>query len=278
MNTKISSFVNTPIIGLMLRKSSIQRINIEELGYVHPNGIVNFQSPKIAYKYAENKILQALNSPTPFERCLVIKNSSVIKEIDGTENEITLAFNNLSDSDYIIHGHPSGAPLGISDLCALLINEIKSVIALNKKGEYSRFDLIPQEWFNYLPDKKIREQYYYFERLAIIDKAQKDYNVFMNKFYENIEKEKEKVVKEIQESINLLPYPTRIKVCDWLNKNMQNISSIDEIPQTIHLILKRLIDTNKKNINKCINKMHQFWENNAYKYNVKYSTNYSNLE
>ena len=93
--------------NLLLQNHFLQKINPESLGYVCPNGQINFQTEKAALSYTKNTILKALKSGK--EREVITKDASVLKIFDGNEKSVTADFSEFPDIKGCIqhHGHPS---------------------------------------------------------------------------------------------------------------------------------------------------------------------------
>lgn len=65
----------------------VGKINPKELGYLCPNGIINFQTGESAMKYAKRTIVKELKS-TGKELGVITKDSRVLKTIQGDENRV----------------------------------------------------------------------------------------------------------------------------------------------------------------------------------------------
>ena len=50
-----------------LYKTSKGKIDTKSLGWIRPDGKINFQSEETALNYAKNRALQGLNAPIPYE-------------------------------------------------------------------------------------------------------------------------------------------------------------------------------------------------------------------
>lgn len=117
------------------------KINPKTLGYVCPNGTINFQTAESAQTYAKNRVMSALHEPKPFERAVLIEDSRIIGEIDGTTHHVKLDRKILDGHKDValVHGHPIGTPLSYDDYATLTANDrLNSIIAYNKRGEYSK--------------------------------------------------------------------------------------------------------------------------------------------
>lgn len=133
--------------SLLLQKHYLPKINLkslESLGYVCPNGQINFQTEKAALSYTKNTILKALKSGK--EREVITKDASVLKIFDGNENSVTAKFSEFPDIKGCIqhHGHPSNngyyaPPFSKADVNVFhMLNKVlgyKKSIVYNSLGE-----------------------------------------------------------------------------------------------------------------------------------------------
>lgn len=150
--------------GISLLKWQVPKgkINPKTLGYVCPNGTINFQTAETSQTYAKNRVLSALHAPNPFERAVFVEDSRIIGDINGTVHKVEFDSKNLLNGHNdvtLVHGHPIGTPLSDQDYaCLIANNRLNSIIAYNKRGEYSKmtkqkkpfvFRLFPQKvWDN----------------------------------------------------------------------------------------------------------------------------------
>lgn len=272
------NMVNVSRIEILLQKVPQKKISAAEVGYVCPDGAINFKTSNTAYTYAKNRVLQALHTPKPFERGLIIKGTSVIKEIDGNYLEVNVKTRDAEDADCFIHGHIIDTPLSLEDLTALLrTKHLKSIVALNRKGEYSKFEIKSSKWENVLP-RKFRQKLERYERIYNAKDAENDYNNYMAKSHEEFNTGLESISDEINQIMNNASDNTFIKISNWLDRfQYELVSDADEIPEDIRPVFEKFISFIKEDINKSVFKIHQFWEKYSHKYNVRYDTNYTNL-
>ena len=157
----------------MLWKAPKGKINPKTLGYVCPNGTINFQTAESAQTYAKNRVMSALHAPKPFERVVFVEDSRIIGEIDGTVHKVHFDHKIIEGHKDVslVHGHPTNTPLSDVDyFCLVANNELKSIIAYNKLGEYSKMTKKKKHWlFKLLPDK-----YYQILKITRMDVAKKD--------------------------------------------------------------------------------------------------------
>lgn len=153
-------------ISYLLREIPKGKVNPRTLGWIRPDGVINFQTSVVAQNYAKNRCLAALHEPKPVERAVFIEDSRIIGDVKGTAYHVKFDKKMLDGYKDVVsvHGHPVGTPLSPDDYSALIMDDrLKSVVAYNKRGEYSKmtkrkrpfiFKLLPQKvWDNV---KKIR--------------------------------------------------------------------------------------------------------------------------
>ena len=109
-------------ISYLLWKTPKGKVNPKTLGYVLPNGNINFQSAEKAYNYAKNCVMKALESDNQYERGLVIKGNTIIADVHGTQNEIKFADDLDLWGTTIVHGHPDNTPISLGDAPLLISN------------------------------------------------------------------------------------------------------------------------------------------------------------
>lgn len=136
------------------------KINTKGLGYVRPDKTINFETPEFAQMYAKNVIVRALNEPHPYEKGVFINGSTIVKEVNGSTDEINTNTTGLH-FDTMAHGHPDvmgkgkTAPHSANDIVALFENTPNGAtrsIVYNSLGEYAIIEKLPiSESYNQLP-------------------------------------------------------------------------------------------------------------------------------
>ena len=119
--------------GISLLKWQVPKgkINPKALGYVCPNGTINFQTAETAQTYAKNRVLSALQAPKPFERAVSVEDSRIIGDINGTVHKVEFDSKNLLNGHNdvtLVHGHPIGTPLS-DQVCKVQFFAPKFLIA-----------------------------------------------------------------------------------------------------------------------------------------------------
>ena len=125
--------------------------NSKFFGYVQPNGEISFESVNKAIQYAQNRCMQALDKPSPFERGIFIKDNRILKEVDGDASHIDIPFSTDFTKDTIfIHGHPENAWwLSYQDILTCLESKMKMIMAITEKGKYSSIKTNPDKIINF---------------------------------------------------------------------------------------------------------------------------------
>lgn len=136
------------ISSLMLKPQVLpKKIHVKKLGYVCPDGSINFQNVKSAHQYAKSVVVKALNQENPFERLVMLQGRHVMKQIDGNGSEVRLRLDPLTMlCDTIVHGHPDMLGKGVTgsfsenDVRTLFSNpfdRVRKIRVYNSAGEAS---------------------------------------------------------------------------------------------------------------------------------------------
>lgn len=136
------------VSSLLLRpKRIVGKIRAKDLGYIAPDGTINFRSVKKANAYAKSVVVDALNQNHPFERAVLIEGTRIIKQIDGNSREVRLYLDSSTIlCDTLVHGHPDMLGKGVTgtfseeDVRTLFYNPydmIRTIKIYNSAGEVS---------------------------------------------------------------------------------------------------------------------------------------------
>lgn len=139
----------------------IGKINPKELGYLCPNGVINFQTEESAIKYAKCAIVKELKA-TGKELGVITKDSRVLKSIQGDEERILMPLNDIPDIRGCAyhHGHPDfykGIASSFSPRDAksfLILNKVlgyNKYCVYNQLGEECSMEFKPSRVFDFLP-------------------------------------------------------------------------------------------------------------------------------
>ena len=218
-------------------------INSKELGYICPNGDIQFQSAETASQYAKNWVMQPLKNKNPYERFVAqhdniifyqSKGSQYSTEIDDIATQKILS---RFDSDIsIIHGHPNlpnhnfASPITSQDCIYLYKHKaFKDVVAYDQQGKFSK--LSKKGGANESPSRFLQK----FDNEVYPKKLMQRQNALLEKMnVSSLTSEEEKELFEIFDKL-------------------QKLSSSKQIAKNVH----------------------RFWVNNAEKLGLDYSTNYS---
>ena len=237
----------------------VSHINARELGYILPNGNINFLDEKIALKYAKNKIVQHLRKEGT-EYGVLVKGRYILGEAGGAKNSVNIGemenltkrfFNNsnLKRDVILLHGHPDiyaagkTAPLSPygGDLELAVAANLKSIIAYNSCGEFNRIDFLKNFSTNGL--KKLENE---FEELFIK-------KVTSPKNYKKL-----KELKNFENTENNIP--------SHLQKWLEQFLKKQEIKN------KKFLESEEY-----AKFIHEFYQKYLHKCGLKYTTNFNNL-
>lgn len=260
-----------PLYNPKLNKS----INMETLGYCLPDGKIKFRTNEVALKYAKNRVLHALHCKQPFERGIIISDSTILSEINGTYKSVDTNKELDCLNTIFIHGHPQDTPISQPDSKVLLLSNAKEIIAYNSKGEYSSLKKFIK------PDdasSKFKKFIFACKNLFNCTNAEVDYlgtwHEFKNKIGLNkkIKTIESKITKTFTEKSNHQYSEAFQKSLDlYENTGQENYFTL---PPHIRELVAELIKLDKEEIECSKEFTHNFWKENAYKYNLSYSTNY----
>ena len=263
-------------ISYLLWNAPKGKVNPKTLGYVLPNGNINFQTKESAYNYAKNCVMKALKSENPYERGLVIKGNTIVADVHGSQNEIRFADELDLWGTTIVHGHPDNTPISLGDAPLIVSNRAKKMVAINKNGEYSSLKLLPfkiSKLFSFLPTrlKSYIEHAYMYGNLAQIERAGKGiiskvnnevgFNSLINEIktvYKNADKPLKKIIREWDKD---------------LSRN--RIGDTSKIPMNIRHLFDRANELQLKAIPKQSKYVHELWQKHAKDFDMVYETNYS---
>lgn len=249
------------------------KINPKELGYIHPDGCIVFQTDKAAYKYAKNRVMQALHAKNPYERGVFVNKNIILDEINGdsckcdfAESKVYKQRNcglekeiDVNETIEFVHGHPDywskghTTPLSAgdgftfpSDYAVMIYNNLKKVTAYNSLGEFNTITWLGNKTKLEAFQKHSSDFWNYLAKL--LDK----------KDYEHYKDFMQKCIKYVQENNGQLS-----------EELIQEDQAI-----TLKIIEKASEFLRTERVQKIY---HKLWERNSLDYGVKYETNFSNL-
>ena len=253
------------------------KINPKTIGYICPNGNINFATKENALEYAKNYIVKALRSNPPYERGVVIKNSTIIANIDG--DAVKVNYGNIDLTDTIIaHGHPringDESPLSLGDVITSINNDVKEVIAYNQKGEFSKLTVLSHSKIL----SKLLPRFLHKRLLKIKHKIYTQVLTNMyNEFVDNLRieasgKDLNKIKKELNDIFQTADENTQQTFQKWSEEhNTKGYGDFSQLPANI----KEVIQDAYNFISLLRENMHSFWNNNAKTLNMRYKTNYT---
>lgn len=238
---------------------------------------VRFKTEGEAMDYAKGRVMDALHSPVPYERGVVVNGNTVVREVEGAGNQVNFGQDIIPKDSVIVHGHPQYTPISITDMTGLRSASSSSIIAYNPNGEYSKMSLVPKTWGKWLP-KKIREYLYKCYEKGNAKLARKEYNQYMSSMDKGLKEQATKVGQELQELYGSSDEATQKIIRKYLKK-YQKDSTVDpsDLPENVKQIFDKLVQLDKKETEAKIPLTHKFWQEKAPEYGVKYETNYSYL-
>lgn len=255
----------------ILETKPIKNINAKSLGVCFPNGSISFQTEEAAQNYARNFCMKQglLPASEQFEVGLLRQGNRILGVANGSHRSVnfsSLLLTHHGKENLIIeHYHPDifgkgkSYPLSfIMDSGLLARHNLKSIIAYNSNGQYSRADRLPSltpllenKFSNLSSDEVEKYVYEHFatkEELLLhaLEKAG-----LADNFYRITPSGKEikcsltnfKVTEKTKNKIK--------EAWDKLFQKVRNFKESKDYPQWAN----------------------KFWEENAEKYGMKYSTN-----
>ena len=198
------------------------QINSKTLGWIRPDGVINFQSAEVAENYAKNRCVAALHSDKPFERGVLIKENQVLAEVNGDITKIDMsAYSEKMVGASFFHGHPcigsTELPLSLADYLVFVSQRLKKIVAFNKNGEHSTLIQNPQKsLFLKLLPKKWQEKLMSFEQIGMGSIATSEY---AKEYAKMFPKEIQKKIEQALHTQIGIPYGSR-----RTSKTRRNIS------------------------------------------------------
>ncbi len=263
--TKLAKWGKAP-----LKWAPPKSIEPKKLGWIRPDGKINFQSKDVAMEYAKNRAVAALKQPQPFEKAVLIKKNIVIGEVNGDASSCDLSrFKDELQGATIVHGHPSrngeiSFPISLQDYFAMIGNKLGKIVAYNKNGEFSELATIPTDsrLFTLLP-KSWNDKIDLVIKLGKGSYATERYSKDMAKLY---------------------PIDMQARIEQGLHKkcfpfgDRKMIKALEKNPYTKEEAIKISNIFKKLKLEGSMQKMiHDFWKNFAPKVDCTYKTNFSNL-
>lgn len=265
--------INT-LISPKIFNSNIKKNNSASLGWVRPDNTITFQTPTAAHTYAKNRVIQALKAQIPYEKGVLVKSNRILGEINGNFNSIDISksklINKTNNADFV-HGHPDlypdGAmPLSLGDFLTMSGHQMRSIIAYNKRGEYSILSTKPKSNFWNLMPSGIKNFFDLTVRVGASSTALEKYTKMWSDFFPAELREKVRLMIHANINNELL---SGKKVIERGRNLQKNANLVNQITLLEHEFIQS--GTAARSI-------HNFWKDNADKFNVRYTTNFSGLK
>lgn len=254
----------------LLWKAPKGKINPKTLGWVRPDGVINFQTASVAENYARNRCVSALHTSTPFERGVLVKDNQVIAEINGDFTKIDMSpySDKMVGADFY-HGHPKlnghTLPVSLADYLVLVSQRLKKVVAFNEKGEHSTLTQNPQKsLFIRLLPKKWQEKLIPFEQIGMGSVATSEYAKAYTKMFPK------EVQKKVEQAIHTqigIPYGSRTKMAEFEKSKFT----------TSEFTTLNTVEEQAKKDGTLARVIHDFWVKVAKKLECTYETNFTEL-
>ena len=143
------------------------KVDSKTLGYIRPDGVINFQSTLAAQEYAKNRAISALKGKNPHERLIIVDKNRILDEIEGDSySGVLIPIKYKTNKLSVVHGHPDLygkgclAPISIADASTILRwNNLEEIVAYNTKGEFSMLKKISidgESWITKLKRKILK--------------------------------------------------------------------------------------------------------------------------
>ncbi len=259
---------------LIINKSFIKRkLDSKSIGYILPNGNINFATSQAAYNYAKYKVLKALHEEVPYERGIIIRGKTIIEDVKGSECHVD--YNTKRSDCYnciVVHGHPGIATLSKEDALQVIICNLQKCVAINSNGKYSQL-FTKNSSKLYKKSPRLLKNIISFPRRFINSIIlEHEYNLYDKKLQSKLTKINSKMQAEIQALINSVDNNTKELLINWcIDTNNKEYRDISRLPFEY---------------NKTFDKFNQFqifqqrawryfWQKNSNRYGLIYESNYT---
>lgn len=251
--------IGVPLLLTMTTVDTFEKYDYEGL---EKAGIVDYVEPvqkefvtrALAMDYANKRVVEALNSDSPYEHAVLINDATneVFAEFKGDNDKVVIAVSlwdmvkmAYQQTGYsMVHGHPTykndvTTPLGFQDFIVFVENEdMKEITSVNKYGEISRLKKKP--FYQTIDSTMVMSLYAEF--LKILTNSVKKNTPWLWKDYN-------KALENTSDSLEI----------DSINKEFSKVlNKQDSIPDVV------------KNVQK-------FWKKYAPKCGMDYYTNYREI-
>lgn len=249
------------------------KLNSKSIGYILPNGNINFATPQAAYNYAKNRILKALHEEVPYERGIIIMGNTIIEDVKGSECHVDYNTNKRDCYNCIVvHGHPGVATLSKEDALQVIISNLQKCVAINSNGKYSQLSIKnSSKLYENLP-RLLKNIISFPRRFVNSIILEHEYNLYNKKLQSKLTKINSNMQAEIQTLINSVDNNTKELLINWcLDTNNKEYRDITRLP----LEYQKTFD--KFNQFQIFQQRawRYFWQKNSSRYGLKYESNYT---
>lgn len=258
--------VQTLETGLsFLWKAPKGKINPMNLGWVCPDGTINFATPEAANKYAKNTVVKALNATKPYEKSVVVDGKRIMFEQAGTAVNCLVP---LDSKGTWVHGHPDWfgkgrtMPFSATDYDAFMSRKnIDEAVIYNSTGEESRF--VKKTRLSFLDKLLLKlipsDKYDIIKTQAQIGMASGGYNQAL-------------LDCNVETSLKL----NKLAMQRTIAMMKGNAVQAEKYGLEYEKIYNQKLEAALKD-DEVAQKLHKFWEKNQRKLGIEYSSNFSNL-
>ena len=215
------------------------KFQADDLGYIFPDGTINFFSKKSAMRYMQAQCTKALQGKNPYEHIVEIQGSRIVYENKGNHTSCWRSFKGKPEISG--HGHPDTYARGCTTAPSIIdyhsfmqVKTQKLEVVYNSKGEWYILSKIPNAQ---VQNNKIFGCYHEIDVLAA-------------KHY-----------------FSLAPKPVQLK----LEKAIE-----ERDLRTFEKLINEFFTTNE-NTSQLTKLTHTFWLKYGEKFGVKVDTNFSNF-
>jgi len=132
--------------SLLQTKALGKTVKAKELGWVRPDGVISFANEGAAYKYAKNSIVKELNTESPREVSIVLKDNLIAYKYTGDADKCIV---NINYEGVWMHGHPDKykggtVPFSSIDYKTFMDGDyFTKAVIFNKSGETCEMTKLP---------------------------------------------------------------------------------------------------------------------------------------
>lgn len=216
---------NIQKISLLCRKQ-IKNINPENIGWIRPDGIINFATKDAAKIYAINRCIDANKCLNKFERGIVVKDNMILQEANGKLLSVNINHKKISkykDCD-IYHNHTTPGTLSGPDFGLLKTRKhLKTITAIDILGRCYTMTKLPLNKIKFLPRKLsdfITANLQTIKGILMVERIKSKYNYEIKKMENELVKQSDHLSNE--ELKNLPVFKTLLekvlKMCAEIDK------------------------------------------------------------